>query len=167
MSREGPVALFWGVIDRRLDLAFLRELVRRFNGGRVVLIGPEQNPDPALSELPVKRIGPVAYEDLPSYASLADVLIMPYQNIPVTQAMQPLKLKEYLATGLPVVARDLPATREWSDCLDVAASAESFTTAVLARVRDGVSETQLLGRRRLRDEAWSAKSQAVTRILNS
>jgi hypothetical protein len=36
---------------------------------------------------------------------------MPYADLAATRAMQPLKLKEYLATGRPVVVRDLPATR--------------------------------------------------------
>ena len=34
---------------------------------------------------------------------------MPYADLPVTRAMQPLKLKEYLVTDRPVVVADLPA----------------------------------------------------------
>jgi len=58
--------------------------------------------------------------DLARAGSAADVIIMPYADRPVTRAMQPLKLKEYLATGKPVVVRNLPATRGWTDCLDLA-----------------------------------------------
>ena len=61
---------------------------------------------------------------------------MPYADLPVTRAMQPLKLKEYLATGKPVVVRDLPATEPWADCLDVAETPEAFAAAVRRAVAD-------------------------------
>ena len=68
----------------------------------------------------MRALPPVPYEELPSLAARATVLVMPYADLPVTRAMQPLKLKEYLATGKPVVVRALPATGPWADCLDAA-----------------------------------------------
>ncbi len=47
---------------------------------------------------------------------------MPLADLPVTRAMQPLKLKEDLATDKPAVVRDLPPNRAWADCPDVAAT---------------------------------------------
>jgi hypothetical protein len=72
--------------------------------------------------------------------------------------MQPLKLKEYLATNKPVVVRDLPATRPWSDCLDRADSPESFAQAVLQRCAREIPEAQRKARRRLVNESWTAKA---------
>ncbi len=54
----------------------------------------------------------MAMEELPALAQQASVLIMPYADLPVTRVMQPLKLKEYLATGRPVVAA--PLRRCWN-----------------------------------------------------
>ncbi len=78
--------------------------------------------------------------------------------------MQPLKLKEYLATGKPVVVRDLPAVRDWADCLDLCASPEAFSAAVRARLRDGLPDDQRLARRRLADESWSEKARKFERL---
>jgi hypothetical protein len=77
--------------------------------------------------------------------------------------MQPLKFKEYLATGLPVVARKLPATEEWADCADVVETPEAFAAAVLARLRDGVPEAQRAARSRLDAEGWAAKAEQFER----
>jgi hypothetical protein len=90
---------------------------------------------------------------------------MPYADLPVTRAMQPLKLKEYLATGKPVVVRRLPATAEWNDCLDAVDSADEFVAAVHGCVQDGVADEQINARRRLLRESWSAKSQQLANFL--
>ena len=84
---------------------------------------------------------------------------MPYIDAPVTQAMQPLKLKEYLATGRPCVVRDLGTTRAWADALDIAATPEQFTAAVLARLSGDTPLSQLEARKRLATESWAAKAE--------
>lgn len=154
-----PLLLFWGLIDRRMDLSFLRALSEKMTAGTIVLVGPEDGPDPALGRIPrVVRVGAVPFGQLPTVAREAAVLLMPYADLPVTRAMQPLKLKEYLATGRPVVVRDLPSTREWSDCLDLARDADEFAGLVLRRAEEGVSPQQQSARRRLADETWQSKA---------
>ena len=101
---ERPLVVFWGVVDRRMDLEFLRRLGADLKQGTIVLIGPAADPDPALDSVSrVRHIGKVPFERLPRIASEAAVLIMPYADLAVTRAIQPLKLKEYLATGKPTV----------------------------------------------------------------
>ena len=155
----GPLVVFWGVIDRRMDVAFVRALGEAMTAGMLLLVGPQDDPDPELFRLPRVQVLPaVAYSELPALAARADVLVMPYADLPVTRAMQPLKLKEYLATGKPVVVRALPATEPWADCLDAAATPEAFAAAVMERLRDGVPEAQRAARGRLDAEGWDAKA---------
>ena len=126
-----------------------------------MLVGPEQEPDPALFASPrVARVPPVRFEQLPRLAREAGVLVMPYADLPVTRAMQPLKLKEYLATGKPAVVRDLPATRPWADCLDLAATPEEFSRLVRLRIAGGLPGHQRQARTRLAAESWEAKARA-------
>ncbi len=163
---ERPLVVFWGLIDRRLDLGFLRTLITALTRGTVVLAGPQDNPDPALADLPrLVRVGALPFEQLPAFAREAAVLIMPYADLPVTRAMQPLKLKEYLATGRPVVVADLPANREWSDCLDLARTAEEFTRVVLDRIASGLPPGQQAARARLQSEGWDDKALLFERLL--
>jgi glycosyltransferase involved in cell wall biosynthesis len=163
---EPPFVVFWGLIDRRLDLDVLHALSAALTEGTIVLIGPEDRPDPALDRLPrVVRRPAVPLAELPAVAVAADVLVMPYADLPVTRAMQPLKLKEYLATGKPAVVRDLPANREWADALDVAATPAEFATAVRRRLATGLPASQRLARRRLEAEDWSAKAEEFARLV--
>jgi len=154
-----PLIVFWGVVDRRMDVAFVRQLVMDLEGGTVVLVGPQSDPDPSLFEIPrVVHVPPLPFDSLPHLAAAAAVLMMPYADLPVTRAMQPLKLKEYLATGRPVVVRDLPANRAWSDCLDLANTPEAFARLVRLRLAEGLPSDQRQARRRLAGETWADKA---------
>ncbi len=175
-SLTGPIILFWGLIDQRLDPSWCDALTKRMAdtgldhngaGGMLVLVGPTQSPSPVLRTLSrVVMPGTVAYEELPPLAAMADVLVMPYADLPVTRAMQPLKFKEYLATGKPVVVRDLPATRPWADAADVVNGIEPFVERVAQRVKEGLPQQQAHARRRLIEESWSNKaSQFEVMIL--
>lgn len=166
VTMERPIVLFWGLIDRRLDTAWLEALNRRLDHGSIVLAGPCQEPDPALNQLPrLRQIGQIPFEQLPDLAASTDALIMPYADLPVTRAMQPLKLKEYLATGKPVVTSRLPAVIEWGDCLDVADDAEGFAEVVIERCISGLPPPQLAARSRLARETWSVKAEILREIL--
>lgn len=161
-----PIALFWGLIDRRMDVEALTALGRSMTEGSLVLVGPEQDPDPALRDVPrLKRLGAVAYAELPAIAAAADVLVMPYLDLPVTRAMQPLKLKEYLATGKPVVASALPAVEPWRDALDVVEHPQAFAAAVRGRFVSGLPGLQATARERLRLESWKEKAGDLRTVL--
>lgn len=153
-----PLVVFWGLIDRRMDVDWLGRLAADLTEGTVVLVGPAANPDPRIETLPrVVHLPALPYDLLPALAASASVLIMPYADQPVTRAMQPLKLKEYLASGKPAVVRDLPATREWADCLDLVQNAEEFSQMVRSRLLDGLPAKQKSARTRLTKESWEEK----------
>jgi glycosyltransferase involved in cell wall biosynthesis len=159
--------LFWGLIDRRMDVDFVRALSEWLTDATILVVGPQDNPDIELMQLQRVRIQPgVSLAELPKLATEADVLIMPYIDAPVTRAMQPLKLKEYLATGKPVVVRDLPSNREWADALDLAATPQEFVNAVQKRLATGIPDAQRSARQRLQQETWSAKSRQFAAIVD-
>jgi glycosyltransferase involved in cell wall biosynthesis len=162
-----PLLVFFGVIDRRLDISFLARLGTGLSKGTILLVGPSADPDRALFSVPRLTVWPaLPYHQMPLLARAADVLIMPYADLPVSRAMQPLKLKEYLATGKPVVVRDLPANRVWAQSLDLASTPEQFVDAVLRRIITGTTEGQQKARLLLRNESWSAKAEALERIVD-
>ncbi|MBP3959337.1 hypothetical protein J8F10_29175 [Gemmata sp. G18] len=162
-----PLIVYWGVIDRRTDLAFVKHLGEAMTDGTILFAGPHDAPDPELLRLPrVRSLPPLPFADLPVLAARASVLIAPYADLPVTRAMQPLKLKEYMATGKSVVVRHLPATAEWADCADVVESPEAFARAVLTRLQTGMPENQRRARGRLANEGWSAKAEQFARWID-
>lgn len=163
---QGRTAVFWGVVDRRLDVDMLTVLSQKMENDSIVLIGPQQDPDERILNLPnVRTLGPQPFAMLPAVAQAADVLIMPYADLPVTRAMQPLKMKEYMATGRPVVVSSLPAVKDWHDCLDVTCTAEEFAERVLQRMGQPLPALQQQARQRLRQEGWDAKAEILEHRL--
>ena len=165
---ERPLVLFWGLIDWRMDLDFLRRLATDMHGGTIVLVGPRSDPRPSMGSIPrVIHIPGVSYDELPRLAEQAAVLVMPYRDGPGTRELQPLKLKEYLATGKPVVVRDLPANRVWADASDLASTPEEFSRLVLQRLAEGLPESQRSARQRLAEETWDDKTRQFEQLVMS
>ncbi len=159
VTPQRPLLLFWGLVDSRLDDAWLVALSQALPEALILLVGPQQSPSGAAAHLPnVLLPGPVDYAQLPAVAKAADVLIMPYADLPVTRAMSPLKFKEYLACGKPVVARNLPSVTEWADAADLVDSAQQFAAVVRQRLATGLPAEQRSARARLQAESWDRKA---------
>lgn len=101
----------------RIDPLLLRAALDAVPGAALVLVGAAGLGDvdampPALAALlgdsRVLAVGPRAQEDLPAWMQHSDVALIPFLDTAHTRASLPLKLWEYLAAGLPVVARALP-----------------------------------------------------------
>lgn len=158
-----PVAMFWGLVDRRLDTAVCQALARCCD---LVMVGPHADADPTLlRDSNIHWQGRVPYGELPGMSALADVLVMPYADLPVTRAMQPLKLKEYLATGLPVIATPIPANQAWSDAMDLAADPDEFARLAVLRASQPLPGSQAEARQRLQRESWAGKALAFESLL--
>ncbi len=109
-SLPSPRLLYVGTLDFRLDLSQVQALAEGYREASIVLVG--RCPDPAryeaLRALPNVTIRPpVERAELPGLVAAADVGLIPHVRSPLTEAMSPLKLYEYLAAGLPVAATEL------------------------------------------------------------
>ncbi|MBQ6615377.1 MAG: hypothetical protein IJH67_03315 [Thermoguttaceae bacterium] len=155
----GRKILYWGLIDQRLDPEIVTACAKAFPKDSFVFVGPLANPSPELF-LPknVFSHGVVEYNQLPALAMESSVLIMPYADTEVTRQIQPLKMLEYLAVEKPIIARNLPSTSEWADCLDVADSPEEFVTLLKQRLAKGSTSAQRRARKRVEEHSWENKA---------
>jgi len=111
-----PRIVFTGaVVATKLDVPLLVELARARPQWSFALVGPVGPGDPrtdvsALAAEPnVHLLGPRRYEQLPDVLRGADAGLIPYARNELTDAIFPMKVYEYLAAGLPVVATELPS----------------------------------------------------------
>jgi hypothetical protein len=92
-----------------------------------------------------------------------DVLIMPWNRSPWVEACNPVKLKEYLATGRPVVSTPFPELRRYDGLVRIAADAGEFAEAIRAALLDpGDAKPR---QERVRNESWSSKADLILREL--
>ncbi|NCC91669.1 MAG: glycosyltransferase family 1 protein [Opitutae bacterium] len=157
----GPIIGFYGLIDTHLDLDIVRALVERRSDWSVVLIGTARVDLGELATRPNFRWLPaVPYADLPRYASAFDVAIVPYVLNWHTRTANPLKFKEYLATGKPVVSTPMAEVVEFSDLVLLARGPEEFTLAVERALRQTVRLEDRLDR--LAGQSWRDKAGLVS-----
>ena len=125
-----------GVHDERLDTAALEALSAADPEWQIVLVGPVVHGDvdeERLRALPnVHFLGGKTVAELPAYLKALDVALIPYKLNELTRNIFPLKLYEYLAAGLPVVAAALPELAPHSDSLSLASGPEEYPALVKA-----------------------------------
>jgi len=110
-------AVYAGTVDARIDVAAVQAVIRAEPALPVLVAGPVEGPTGgALKALPaVRLLGRLVQDELVGLLQHANLGLLPHVADRLTTAMSPLKLYEYLAAGLPVIARDLPPIRGVDD----------------------------------------------------
>lgn len=165
-----PRCVFSGTISDRIDFDLLEEVADA--GANVLLIGARQRTltagrfEDLIRRPNVQWLGPRPYEELPNYLALADVGLLPYTPSAFNRASFPLKLLEYLAAGLPVVATDLPAV-DWLGTDLVARGGSGDFGARALREAGRRHDAALVVRRRelAAEHDWSRRVETLTEVL--
>jgi glycosyltransferase involved in cell wall biosynthesis len=154
-----PRIVFTGaIVAVKLDLPMLAELARLRPSWSFALVGPvgpgEPNADISaiLAEPNIHLLGPRVYAELPDVLRAADAGLIPYARNALTDSIFPMKVYEYLAAGLPVVATPLPALAGLAD-VATASDAEG-----LAQLLDGLLADPDPDRRAERSRAAASHS---------
>ncbi len=133
-ARKANHGGFYGAIAEWFDSALVADLAQLQPDWKFELIGSTFTGDVSrLQTLAnVRLLGEKPYADLPRLAAGWDCFIIPFRRIPLTEATNPVKAYEMLATGKPVVAVDLPELRPMAQqkLLTLANDGREFALAI-------------------------------------
>jgi glycosyltransferase involved in cell wall biosynthesis len=161
-----PLIGFFGLIADWVDLDLFRFLARARPQWTFVLIGKVVTDVKVLEGLPnVRLLGQKPYASLPAYAKAFDVALMPFVINELTVAANPLKLREYLAAGLPVVSSAIPEAAKLQNVLRIARSHDEFLSAIQQFIDSGITGPQMSISEQMECESWDAKVEQLTCIL--
>ncbi|MEO8383331.1 MAG: glycosyltransferase [Acidobacteriota bacterium] len=143
----GPVIGFTGTLRDEIDVAMLAEVAELAPELSFVFVGPVTADAGRLSARPnVRFLGPVPHEDVVRYTGSFDAGILPYVSTRYTADVMPVKLKEYLAAGLPIVATRLPEICRFADqhpgTISFADTPETFAAALRRAVADETASAE-------------------------
>jgi glycosyltransferase involved in cell wall biosynthesis len=159
------VGFFGGLDDYVVDLSLIAELAKRCADLQIVLIGAATCPMDDLTSLPnVHWLGRRDYDQIPAYGAAFDVAIMPWLDNEWIEHCNPIKVKEYLALGLPVVTTPYPEADALADVIAIADGVDDFLERVQQAVRGGGVSDRATRRDRVRDDSWAGRA-AVLRQL--
>jgi hypothetical protein len=110
-------------------------------------------------------IGRKPYQLLPNYAKAFDAAMVPFAVNELTLAANPLKMREYLAAGLPVVATALPEAERMKAVLHVARDKSDFLRRLDSIIESGKTGPQLKISETMECESWDHKVEELSRIF--
>ena len=127
LSGKNNVIGFYGSISSWLDINLLEYCARQRPEYQFVLVGKAEVD---ISELlclnNVTHHQAIDHKKLAGFSQYWQASILPFKDNGQIQSCDPLKLKEYLAAGVPIVATDFPAVRRFQDAVLISNSAEGF-----------------------------------------
>lgn len=158
---------FIGLLEEWVDIELIATLARR-TSFHYVLIGKVLTDLSPLQGLPnVHVLGRKPYHRLPDFCRAFHAGIVPFRISDLTVSVNPIKLREYAAAGLPVVSTGLPEVVRAGPFVTCAESEDEWVAALTQAVEKG---GEMVERRRqaerMRDQGWPAIAERIRGILS-
>lgn len=154
-----PVIGFFGLLADWVDLDLIRAVADAFPHASVVLLGKVQTSlAPLAGATNVHLMGRRPYEELPAWCKGFDVGLMPFVENELAANSNPLKVREYLAAGLPVVSTPVPEVARLPDCR-IASGRAAFVDAVRAALAD--PKPRSARSQAIASESWEARVKEI------
>jgi glycosyltransferase involved in cell wall biosynthesis len=159
-----PIIGYFGLIGQDwVDLDLLIHVAERFPKASLVMLGKATMDVSRLARFPnVHLLGRKPYTILPSYCKAFDVALIPFPVTEVTLNANPLKAREYLAAGLPVVSTAIPEVEVLGQCR-IGAGPEAFVREIEAALASPGPQRKRSDA--MRNESWSARLDCIREHL--
>jgi glycosyltransferase involved in cell wall biosynthesis len=162
-----PIIGYYGLVQDWQDLDLLADIARRKPEWSIVLVGKVQTDVERFR--PIKNmhfLGQRPHAELPHYSRGFDVAVIPHKINELTRNMNPIKLREYLAAGLPVVSSALPEVRAYEPEVRIADDADEWIVQIERAVDDRSPEADRRRSGMVAGEDWSVRVESIRREID-
>lgn len=167
-----PRLVFQGaIVATKLDVQLLAQVAELRPEWSIVLVGPRGAGDPTgdlspLDNAPnIHQIGPRPADDLPQVLRGADIGLIPYAINDLTRSVFPMKVYEYLAAGLPVLATPLPAL-DGVEAIETVSSADELVAAAERELAADSPEVRQARSQAAASHSWEARLEEIEAALD-
>lgn len=164
-----PIIGFFGLIESWIDLDLVADLARQRPDWTFLLIGRMAIPEAAAPRLPnIVYLGRRPYESLPAYGKAFDAAIIPYRLTQQVIHANPIKLREYLAMGKPIVSVSTPEIDKFSKLVRIARTPAEFLIHLDTSITTGLSPSEIEAQTALASTmTWDANLRRVLERVES
>ncbi len=161
-----PMVGFYGNLHPWVDFSLIAALAKARPRWTFALIGEVYSDVGTLRETPnVHLLGRREHAILPDYCRGFDAAMIPYDmSNPRMESVNPVKTKELLAAGVPVVSSRVPELEGYGDRVLPCTSVDEWLQALERQVSRTPDERRLISES-VRDEDWSCKVRQIRNHL--
>jgi glycosyltransferase involved in cell wall biosynthesis len=172
MHLRRPVIGYFGAIDKWMDLELIDFLIRQKREWTYLFIG-KTVVDIArfVNEPNIHFIGQRPFSELPGYGKLFDVAIIPFVTNELTRYVFPIKLKEYLSMGKPVVSSAIPPVEKFSlenpGVIQVGYNHGDFLKKIELSISSDSNELIRIRQQTVNKDTWEARAEEIGAIIEN
>jgi hypothetical protein len=157
-----PLVGFFGLVHHWIDVDLISRVAAMRPGYSFVLIGDCKVDVSNLRRLPnVHLLGRRDYSALPAYCARFDAAILPFMQSAMTVSINPVKMYEYLAAGLPVVSTPLPESSRFPTAIHIARTPLEFALGCDAAVAIGKRDAARISGL-VQNDTWTARVEQLS-----
>ncbi len=157
---------FFGTLRDFLDYELMAHIAKARPDWSLALIGQELCDIGPLKGLPnVHLLGQKKHDELPAYCKGFDVGLIPYRIDNDVKFINPLKLREYLSAGLPVVSTNMPEVQPYAHLCRIAQTGDEMVAAIEKAMSEGSREERIARSNLMKTETWEARVAAILRTV--
>jgi glycosyltransferase involved in cell wall biosynthesis len=160
-----PILGYFGWMDYIMDGQLVAEVARLRPDWHWVFIGNKSNLFEAQGPN-IHFLGSKAYRELPRYLACIDVYVLPWREDRFTSYGSAIKVKEYLATGKPLVMSPL---YEYSRCpgIRVYHTVREFISQIDDALNNDTQFDRELRQETVRGATWDRRAREVGELITS
>jgi glycosyltransferase involved in cell wall biosynthesis len=164
-----PILGFYGELNSWIDLPMIARAAQKRPAWSFALIGRvavEAGNIEYLKKIPnIHLLGQKQYGELPAYCAAFNAALIPMVVNELTQHVNPLKLREYLAAGVPVISTPLPEVKPYADVVSFAVTADELIAAFEAVRRTPEKGRSARLSKRVEPEGWDGKVEEISALI--
>ena len=166
-EKDNLTLCYFGLFDERTDQNIILKIAQHFPSVKIQIIGEVIVSVQELKKYSnIEFIGRINYSELPKKIQEIDILLLPYFLNELTININPLKLKEYMATSRAIISTPLPEVLKLKDYLSISRDAEGF----ISTIEDLISETVVPNHKKTLDyltstETWDKKAELFSSFI--
>lgn len=167
LTGDRPVAGFYGSINSWLDQDLLIHAAQRLPDWRFLMVGQVETDVSRMQAVPnIEFTGRKPHSELPRLSQHWQASLLPFRDTRQIRACNPLKLREYLAAGRPVVSTRFPAVEEYSNEVTICDHRDAFVAGIENALRSD-TEGALARQERVSRETWQARAGEVRTLIEA
>jgi hypothetical protein len=110
-------------------------------------------------------LGYKPYSQIPHYGKCFDVAVMPWRQNGWIEACNPIKLKEYLALGKPIVSTPFKELRQYDGLVYTAVKPDLFAACIHTALREDNPQRVAARQNKVKTATWQHKAKLLSEMF--